>query len=109
VGNSIAGNRLYLHGTWNFDGEFAGTKDPQAKVIFRYNAKNVYMVLSGAASGTASGVAKVGIYVDGVMTKTMSVQEHQLYTIVEGTDYREHTVEIRLESGELEVYTFTFG
>jgi cytochrome c biogenesis protein CcdA/thiol-disulfide isomerase/thioredoxin len=117
---NIGSNLLYLNGTWNFASEFASAKavdgsgatDAAAvpKIIFKYNAKNVYMVLSGkvGANGAASP-AQVDVYVDGVMTKTISVQDQQLYTIVEGKDYGVHTVELRLKSGELNAYTFTFG
>ncbi len=108
---NIASNQLYLNGTWNFASEYANTKDSSANIIFKYNAKNVYMVLSGktGSSGTAAAPAQLDVYVDGVMTKTITVQDQQLYTIVEGKDYGIHTVELRLKSGELNAYTFTFG
>lgn len=117
---NIGGNLLYLNGTWNFASEYASAKavadagsSGQPKVIFKYNAKNVYMVLSGkvgeSGAGSAASPAQVDVYVDGAMTKTISVQDQQLYTIVEGKGYGVHTVELRLKSGELNAYTFTFG
>lgn len=116
----IESNKLYLSGSWDFESEFARTKSivsgdsvdvtKQPKIIFKYNAKNVYMVLSGVVNGNGpSATASLGVYVDGVKTKTIKVNEQQLYTIVEGTDYGVHTLEVRVESGELNAYTFTFG
>lgn len=114
--STIELNKLYLGGTWNFQSEYASTKATnvtaaggsgvaQPSIIFKYNTKNVYMVLSG--SGTAS--AQVGVYLDGVKTKTLTVKDQQLYTVVEGKDYGVHIVELRVESGSLDAYTFTFG
>lgn len=115
----IESNKLYLGGTWNFESEYVSTKvnadntaqsDLQPKILFKYEAKNVYMVLSGKVGvNSVATPAQVGVYVDGVKTKTITVKDQQLSTIVEGKDYGIHTVELRLESGELNAYTFTFG
>jgi thiol-disulfide isomerase/thioredoxin len=124
----IESNKLYLGGVWNFESEYAGTKvsvgnvvnvdtatntihsDSQSTILFKYEAKNVYMVLSGkVGANSVATPAQVSVYVDGIKTKTITVKDQQLYSIVEGKDYGIHTVELRLESGELNVYTFTFG
>lgn len=111
-------NRLYLDGVWNFESEYASTKSgaidassgARPKIFFKYEAKNVYMVLSGkVGENNITAPSQVSVYVDGVKTKTITVKDQQLYTIVEGKDYGIHTVELRVESGELNAYTFTFG
>lgn len=109
-------NHLYLGGVWNFESEYASTKantkagSEQSNILFKYEAKNVYMVLSGKVGvDNATAPVQVAVYVDGIKMKTITVKDQQLYTIVEGKDYGIHTVELRIESGELNAYTFTFG
>ncbi|MCF7865270.1 MAG: redoxin domain-containing protein [Candidatus Pacebacteria bacterium] len=107
-----ASNALYLNGTWNFESEYASTnaESGQSKILFKYEAKNVYMVLSGKVG--ADGVtapSQISVYVDGIKIKTITVKDQQLYNIVEGADYGIHTVELRVDTGELNAYTFTFG
>lgn len=120
---NIISNKLYLGGTWNFESEYASinskdnidslnpsnsTNPSRPAIVFSYNAKNVYMVLSGG-SEAETAPSTVAIYIDGIKTKTITVQDNQLYTIVEGAQYGVHTVELRVESGTLNAYTFTFG
>ena len=94
-------NLLYLDGTWDFSGEFA-TNKTAGKIVFKYNAKNVYMVASSDA-----GVA-VTIMKDGKFEKTLFVKGNELYSIIEGTDYGKHILEIDTPAG-LNAFTFTFG
>lgn len=111
----IETNILYLTGEWNFEDEFAENKNAPAKIIFRYRAKDVYLVassdqeirvkvlLDGKAPGEASGEdVKIS---DGSVT----VKEDRLYKIIEGTNYGEHTLELIIENPGLRTFTFTFG
>jgi len=121
---AFAPNSLYLSGAWNFNPEFAETKDAAAKVIYQYQAKDVYFVASAAASSPAG--AHLRILVDGkpVTTGTSAsdfagadvgadgtvlVKENRLYKIVHGQGYGTHTLEIDVLDGTLDAYTFTFG
>ncbi len=106
-------NNLYLSGVWNFAPEYAETKDTSAKIIYKYSAKDLYFVAS------SSGGANVKILLDGkpitlgagadVKDGKAFIKENRLYKIVEGADYGEHTLEIDLQNGTLDAYTFTFG
>lgn len=98
---SISLNKLYLDGVWGFTSEYA-TARTSGKIIFKYSAKNVYMVAS-----SDMGV-NVNILVDGKIVKTLFIKSNQLYNIVEGLDYGEHTLEIDTVPG-LNAFTFTFG
>jgi hypothetical protein len=40
---------------------------------------------------------------------TVFVQENRLYKLVGGSDYAEHTLEIKVDGPGLEAYAFTFG
>jgi cytochrome c biogenesis protein CcdA/thiol-disulfide isomerase/thioredoxin len=107
-------NQLYLGGLWNFQGEYAETSDPSAKILYNFDAKNMYMV------ATSANGAKLKILLDGqpiganggvdvAPDGTVTVQANRLYSLVNLPDYGTHTLEIEVESGTLDAYTFTFG
>jgi cytochrome c biogenesis protein CcdA/thiol-disulfide isomerase/thioredoxin len=108
-------NKLYLSGTWNFNHEYAETQDVNAKIIYKYNSKNLYFVASGNTSAT------VKILLDGKLLddsnkgkdvktdSTVLINGNRLYEIVNGSDYGVHTIEIDVINGTLDAYTFTFG
>ena len=96
-------NRLYLVGDWNMQPEYAENKSANAKIIFRYKAKNVYFVAS------APRPIKVKIFVDGVSRGELIVQSDQLYNVLSDSAYGEHMLELRIEEPGLRAFTFTFG
>ncbi len=93
----------YLSGAWNLTPEYAETSDTNAKIIYKYNAKNVYFVASSPLG------SNIKVYLDQKLVKTVFIKDNKLYTLIEGTDYGEHTLEIDVTSGTLDAYTFTFG
>jgi cytochrome c biogenesis protein CcdA/thiol-disulfide isomerase/thioredoxin len=105
-------NALYLEGTWNFTGEYATTKSQSgsgpstgSKILFRYDAKNVYMVASSPLpAGTMITIKK-----DGMVVKTITIKDEKLYTLIEGDSYGEHVMEIDIPDVGFEAFTFTFG
>ena len=114
IPDNISMNSLYLSGTWNFNPEYAETSDTSAKIIYKYDSKNLYFVASSALG------AKIKILVDGKPVtvergadidsdSTALIKDNRLYKIIEGTDYGEHTLEIDVLNGTLDAYTFTFG
>ena len=114
IGANISLNNLYLAGSWNFNPEYAETSEQNAKIVYKYNSKNLYFVASSALG------AKLKILVDGKPLTTNAgadvgadstalIKENRLYKIVGGTDYGEHTIEIDVLNGTLDAYTFTFG
>ncbi|MEK7155674.1 MAG: redoxin family protein [Patescibacteria group bacterium] len=94
---------LYLEGTWDFTGEYAKNTGSQGKIVFNYGAKNVYFV------GNADTPVDITIMIDGKVSRHQTIKENKLYTLVEGTDYGEHTLEILINTPGLIAYTFTFG
>ena len=99
---SIFSNKLYLEGIWRFDYEYAENKSA-ASIIFKYEAKNVYMVASAEAD------LEIEVYQDGKFMKKVSVKDERLYQLVEGSDYGAHTLEIKIPKVGLKAFTFTFG
>lgn len=113
VPSNIAPNTLYLGGTWDFQSEYAENQG-MAKVLFDYSAKNVYLVASSQAGATIKILldgkplgAEAGA--DVASDGTAHIQANRLYQLIRGTRYGEHTIEIDVESGSLDAYTFTFG
>lgn len=107
-------NTLYLSGAWTFDSESAQNTDDKAKIVFKYNAKNVYLVAS-SESGVKIKVLRDGKTLDSeagsdvAKDSTVLIKENRLYKLIEGTGYGEHTLEIEIESTGLKAFTFTFG
>lgn len=100
--DSVKLNTLYLDGIWNFTSEYAENKN-EGSVFFKYKAKNVYMVASSIKN------MEVEVYLDDVLFKTINVKEEKLYSIVEGADYREHVLMLKIKNPGLNIFTFTFG
>ncbi|MBI1888531.1 MAG: hypothetical protein HYS15_01160 [Candidatus Spechtbacteria bacterium] len=96
-------NTLYLYGSWDFRNECAENKNVQAKITFRYKAKNVYFV-AGSENST-----KIKIIKDGIFVGEQVVSEHKLYHVIQDSEYGEHTLEIIIENSGLKAFTFTFG
>ncbi len=99
----IKTNFLYLEGDWNIKEEHAENKTPGAKIIFRYQAKNVYFV-----AGAEKDI-KIKILKDGKFWSEQIIKNHKLYPLIEDIKSGEHTLEIIIEDPDLKAFTFTFG
>jgi len=109
---NVSLNKLYLMGDWDIQSEYAEARSA-SRIIFRYKAKNVYMVAS-AASPVTVHVLRDGKPVgaeagEDVKNGTMTVKEDRLYKIIEDSGYGEHTLELLIENPGLKAFTFTFG
>ncbi len=98
----IKSNSLYLGGSWSFTPEYAETNGA-TEVVFKYNAKNVYMVASSKAG------QDVEVYVDGKLINTVLVKNEMLYDVVKGAEYGQHTLMLKIKDSGLDAFTFTFG
>jgi cytochrome c biogenesis protein CcdA/thiol-disulfide isomerase/thioredoxin len=112
VPGSPALNALYLGGTWNITYEHAESV-ADASIIFRYRARDVFIVASSDAG------ADIEILQDGkplddasgedVQDGKLHIQDERLYKIIRNPGGEEHTLEIRVNGGKLKAFTFTFG
>jgi thiol-disulfide isomerase/thioredoxin len=100
--SQIAPNSLYLSGKWNFTDEYAENENSGAQIFYSYQAKNVYMVAN------AENVT-LDTDVDGRNTSRILINGEGLYTLVSGSDYNKHVLEITVENPGLKAFTFTFG
>ncbi|HEY4510442.1 MAG TPA: redoxin family protein [Candidatus Paceibacterota bacterium] len=96
-------NTLYLSGRWSFSGEYAESRTREAKIVFRYEAKNVYLV------GSSENGVNLKVLRDGKEVKSIEVKNEELYRLIDGTDYGEHTLEVIIQNPGLRVFTLTFG
>lgn len=112
IPNPIQTNRLYLGGNWIIDSENAKSKKDSI-VKYLYNAGDVYLVAS------SDNGAEVEVWQDGkivtddagsdVIKGIMKVGESRLYKVIHNSEPGEHTLELRVKSGEVLLYAFTFG
>ncbi len=111
---TIRTNTLYLDGGWEMDAERARNTSREAKIVFRYRASDVYMVMR------ADFPTRLKVYRDGrqvekeagedVRNGEMTVKEDRLYKIIHDEGgFGEHTLELIIEEPGLEAFTFTFG
>ena len=114
IPQSTQSNQLYLEGSWDFKSEYAQSISAAARVLYKYSAKNVYMVASSDAGvklkilrdGQPIGaVAGSDVAADG----TVTIKENRLYNLVKEAGYGQHTLEIEIEGPGLKAFTFTFG
>ncbi len=111
-------NTLYLEGRWNVQSEYAENESANARIIFRYRAKDVFFVAS------ASEAVKVRVFLDGEPVDSgragedvfvgdgesyFTVEPDQLYRVIEDSAPGEHTLEMIIENPGLKAFTFTFG
>ena len=110
----IKTNFLYLTGKWNIQNEYAKNLAKNAKVIFRYQASDVFFVAE------AKKGARLKVLLDGKQVSTsmagsdvnngiIDVNDSRLYKVIETSEYGEHTLELIIEDGAVDMYTFTFG
>ncbi len=95
-------NKFYLDGTWDFQGEYATTKSA-AKIVYKYDAKDVYIVASSDQPVT------VNIIKDGVPAGQVTIQNSGLYPLIQDSAEGTHTLELDIPSAGLNAFTFTFG
>jgi hypothetical protein len=101
--NNFKPNSLYLGGTWNFEDQYAENTSNSANIVFQYNAKNVYFVAS-----SQTGVP-IKIFQDGKLINTLTIIDNRLYTLIQNSDYGQHTLQIEVDGTGLQAFTFTFG
>jgi thiol-disulfide isomerase/thioredoxin len=107
-------NALYLDGSWNITSEHAETVSDEARIIYKYQAKNVYLV-ADADSEVEVEVWQDGKPIDrarGVDVNTegkILIKESRLYKMINNDESGEHTLEFRIKGKGLRVYAFTFG
>lgn len=114
----LADHYLYLAGDWRLDFEFAENKSSEARVAYKYSAKNVFLVAE------ASSEISVEVLIDGAplgteagedVTRTpegrtfVKIRNSGLYKIIEDNKTETHKLELIIPEAGVRAYTFTFG
>lgn len=96
-------NNLYLEGKWNVGDEKIVLDGESGKIVMRFKAPSVNLVLGG------KGIATVKV--DGKRVgDVVQISEPKLYKLLKEYDANSfHTIEIELTGKGLEAYAFTFG
>jgi cytochrome c biogenesis protein CcdA/thiol-disulfide isomerase/thioredoxin len=110
---SLGLSRFALSGRWRIDGEHA-TAGTGAAITVRYQAKDVYLVLSPAARGGSVRVLLDGRRIPAAQAGGdvhgggVRVDSQRLYHLVHRDDVERHRLELRFSPG-VSGYAFTFG
>jgi cytochrome c biogenesis protein CcdA/thiol-disulfide isomerase/thioredoxin len=99
-------NKFYLGGTWQLvDDERQVLQSTSGTLGIRAEAGEVNLVL-GLADGAAP--VKADISVDGKMTKSITIDSHDLYNLYKG-DYGQHDIVLTFHGKGVEAFAYTFG
>lgn len=108
-------NTLYLGGSWNIMSEYAEAGSGSS-VIYQYNAHDIYMVAVNNGAQVKIKVLQDGKPVGNFAgadvnpnTSEATINGDRLYRLVHDPTSGVHTIEIQVESGNLDAYTLTFG
>ncbi len=108
----LAPHTLYLDNAWNITPEYAESMGTESKIIYKFRAKNVFLVAESDSEISAR------ILIDGkdiqsgpgsdTQNSHVKIKESRLYKLLELEETEEHTLEIISPKG-LRAYAFTFG
>lgn len=90
-------------GKWNQSKEYI-SPSTGSKMQIEYNAKSVYLVMRNNGAP-----ASVKVYVDGVYSKDIVIDEDMLYTLVDLDAPGRHTLQLEFIDDHAELFAFTFG
>jgi len=96
-------NKFALVGAWEIGRENATLVGDHGEIRLHYKAAKLHMVASAIAPTTLE------IIVDGKPQPPVTVQGSMLYTLVNGSDYKDHVVTIKIPKNSFHAFTFTFG
>jgi cytochrome c biogenesis protein CcdA/thiol-disulfide isomerase/thioredoxin len=118
VPTSLSADQWALGGSWKVTSEGALLQQPGGKIVYRFNGRDLHLVLGPMKDGQAvhfrvrldgrdPGASKgADIAVDG----SGVVTEQRLYQLIRLTQPgAEHTVEIDFQDAGVEAFAFTFG
>ena len=111
VPEQLARHMFYMGGEWENNRDHMRMESAEGRIVLPYEAKQVNIVAAGQArievaiDGGPVPESIAGSDIDG---SALVIDGPGLYNVVEGGSAESHTIELRA-SGDLEMYTFTFG
>ena len=94
-------NALYLSGTWEFSNEYTENRTSKAKIVIKYNAKEVYLVARSTEPN------KLTLSQDGKKTE-IEISKSDIYKLITNDTEGEHTLEITIAKPDLKAYVLRF-
>jgi cytochrome c biogenesis protein CcdA/thiol-disulfide isomerase/thioredoxin len=111
-------NQWSLGGNWTIGGEFASLNKPSGRIVYRFHARDLHLVMAPATPGQA---VRFRLRIDGAAPGVHHgvdvdaggqglVQEARLYQLVrQAGAVTDHTFEIEFLDAGVRAYAFTFG
>jgi thiol-disulfide isomerase/thioredoxin len=122
IPSDIKKNRVYFEGLWEIQSDKAILKDSYGKIVYRYSANKINLVMGVNKEFQNKNLVKAGVFIDGKKLNIgnkgddvdengyINVQEYKLYNLINTHNYYEiHTCEIVFYGAGIEVFAFTFG
>ena len=94
-----------LSGKWQAHAENIVSQEPDAKLLFHFNSKKVFLVLGTKDKQDIN----IKIKLNGKEYSDIKVNNHKLYELINQPTAKEGVIEIIAEKSGLEGYAFTFG
>jgi cytochrome c biogenesis protein CcdA/thiol-disulfide isomerase/thioredoxin len=112
-------NLLYMGGKWNIQPEYAESVE-NSLVLYKYNAKEVYIVAEAFAQSGELKMFAIEIWQDGKKVAEsagadvdesgmVQISNSRLYKLILNPSAGEHTLELRTQGAGVRLYAFTFG
>lgn len=101
---SLPSDHWGLSGKWRLESERIVSVEAGAKLRLNFTAGKVFLVM-----GTQQIPVKVSITLNGKPAGQLTVDQHELYTIIKQQGSKQGLLEITAVSPGLEAYAFTFG
>lgn len=98
-----APNTLYPNGLWVQEKEYLELKKAPGLLSYRFNAREVNIVMEPAGKSS-----KAEVFVDGLKVADALVKEPRMYNVFSDKKYRERELQIVFR-GKVRVYALTFG
>lgn len=93
-----------LTGKWSIQPEY-GQAPKGGTLTFPYRAKSIYLVMKTSDNNPG----KVNVYLDGKLTKTLTVLENKLYDLSTLDTAGDHTLKLEFLDENIQLFAFTFG
>jgi hypothetical protein len=100
---SHAMNTLYPHGRWVQEKEYLELERPPGRLSYRFNAREVNIVMA-----TAGKPVDAEVYIDEKSVGGLRVDAPRMYTVFKDKKYGERELAL-IFNGKVRIYAFTFG
>lgn len=96
-------NEFALEGKWRFSSENAELVEGPGKLKLKFHSGKVHLVMESEEP------VNLRVLIDGSLEKEITVQQSDLYTLFESSDYREYELLIEIPEPGIKMFAFTFG